>query len=218
MGSDPSSAHHRMTRCSALRYWMCWAATAMAGLFTLLVACAWIRSYVQAESIDWGGGQQSQTSEDERSIVHHWWHLSLVSANGDLRLEWERTFYASISSYIEVGRAHGLGWNRLTSGETKDYWTAPDRSGSPRRGIDINLQVCGFALVARHFEQPGLFANGGLHLTTPYAAWCIVGIVMTTLLWRRAIHLRTGRPGHCPQCGYDLRATPEQCHECGRIR
>jgi hypothetical protein len=34
------------------------------------------------------------------------------------------------------------------------------------------------------------------------------------LLWVRAARRRSGS-GRCPECGYDLRATPERCPECG---
>jgi len=34
-------------------------------------------------------------------------------------------------------------------------------------------------------------------------------------IWRR---LRKGKDGLCARCGYDLRASPDQCPECGQVR
>jgi hypothetical protein len=47
-------------------------------------------------------------------------------------------------------------------------------------------------------------------------AWLPVlalSVLPSTWLWRRRCSRR--RSGHCPSCGYDLRATPDRCPECG---
>ena len=47
-------------------------------------------------------------------------------------------------------------------------------------------------------------------------AWQAIKAARNALLTATAIvRRRFHRPGHCPKCGYDLRATPDRCPECG---
>jgi hypothetical protein len=48
-----------------------------------------------------------------------------------------------------------------------------------------------------------------------FPCWAIIFLSgpMGLWAWRRA--QRQGRAGSCPKCGYDLRATPRRCPECG---
>jgi hypothetical protein len=49
-------------------------------------------------------------------------------------------------------------------------------------------------------------------LWVPTAAFALLPSIRLIARWRR-------RPpaGHCPDCGYDLRATPDRCPECGAV-
>lgn len=49
--------------------------------------------------------------------------------------------------------------------------------------------------------------------------WFVVLVLMlgATFFWRRVKKLRLRmRPGFCPGCGYDVRASSDRCPECGR--
>jgi hypothetical protein len=57
-----------------------------------------------------------------------------------------------------------------------------------------------------------------LLIAVPYWAIALSTAVLPTVcarrLWRRRIHRGAGL---CPVCGYDLRASPKRCPECGRV-
>jgi hypothetical protein len=48
-------------------------------------------------------------------------------------------------------------------------------------------------------------------LAIPPAVWLWI------LAWPRVTARFANRRGICPQCGYDMRATPNRCPECGRL-
>ncbi len=111
------------------------------------------------------------------------------------------SFYLSHVSVPQNTR-QGFEWSRATWGmESGDEgWALPNGWRHGAFGWELNRYVSGF----------------DAHLLLPCGIVLLV-IVFTPACWviRRRRQARRRRSGRCLACGYDLRATPDRCPECG---
>ena len=102
------------------------------------------------------------------------------------------------------------------------YWfiSNPGRLTFCRQeGKDWSHPVQHFNLLGLEYASSRVGQSSLANLLVPY--WMIVSLtILPPLIWLRGWQvqrrmLRRERSGRCRTCGYDLRATPDRCPECG---
>jgi hypothetical protein len=169
--------------------------SALSLLLFVAVVVLWVRSYRLTDSLAWPGDDG--------------WR-SVGSASGYMVLQ--------LNSEDAPPRTANDGWPRY---QRMGAYTAPHYAvayGPVRPGdafVDWELGDAGWYTVRN--------VNGVRSVTGVAPFWCIaLATALPPLSWlgvRLRSHVRQRRerrPGLCPSCGYDLRATPDRCPECGR--
>ena len=93
--------------------------------------------------------------------------------------------------------------------------------GSIARGGVPGLHEQAAGSGSKMMRPPGVWAAyrfGVRVLAVPW--WCLIAVMGSgaTGLYAKALQSRRRAAASlCPACGYDLRATPDRCPECGRI-
>ena len=162
-----------------------------------LLACAavvalWVRSYWVSDAV-LGGNRSGEWGT--QTLSGTWAFVRTNAPHGHATLRWDR-FDSRLSSVWEDGSALSLP-NRLGFGyRSRLLPTANIRLPNPEPGVTL----------------PPLIVTRMVLLPLWLAA-AVLAVLPAARLYRR-IRPRYAA-GRCQACGYDLRATPGRCPECG---
>ena len=119
---------------------------------------------------------------------------SLLSHSGQFSLNWQRTS-------LDPGGRYTSRLLHEARRPPVEFWRTPVAGIVP-----AFLNRIGFALFDTHVHAPAWSVA---------LAFGLVAVFCSRPRWGPL--LRRTRIGVCPTCGYDLRATPERCPECGTV-
>jgi hypothetical protein len=160
---------------------------------TVVFLLLWMRSAFHADSVRWISSTREHC-------------FTAASGNGKVQLGYSRIPPAYLKAQPMAG--YDPGWRRF-SYSFADYGT--------RTGINVPSTYLGFHLFSASIPLSGPFNR--YHLSIVIPAWFLVScsVAIVALVVSRVRRSARIREGCCPNCQYDLRATPDRCPECGTV-
>jgi hypothetical protein len=174
-------------------------------LFTATVVL-WVRNHRVADVVEWSRWRLDGETERQTGV-------SLASAAGGMAV-------SAFGSRLRVGDpaerariARELAGHRSWAWKTWPRPLYPVGSDNPS-----GLNRLGFYGWSRSQSGPWGWRRDVVIAVPNWAMLVTSAGLPAFWCYRRgrAMRLRRRRAGMCPSCGYDLRATPERCPECGR--
>lgn len=168
--------------------------SALSLVLCLATAVLWVRSLGHRGYVWWIGSQMTVGFRDMDGVVG----IDFTRDHG---------LYSPVS-----GTSRMYGW-------FFDGGPLGSRDRASLNSLSFNRWGFGVHVVHTVGRPRGNWKIGGRTLWIVYAPyWLLVALTAMPplLLCRGALKSRRS-PGLCRQCGYDLRATPERCPECGAV-
>jgi hypothetical protein len=139
----------------------------------------------------------------------------VIETNGVTR--WQ---FCCARGRIWCQRVHGLRggrWNAVPQRYQKERPTVVLERSTYLSPLDSTASLAGFEISSGFVRlRNGKAVWGETRTIVPLYAIAMLSGGISLFLVRRSCS-RGPRGGRCSQCGYDLRATPERCPECGAV-
>jgi len=183
-----------------VRRWLFTGIAAASLLLGVSTAVVWIRSYWVKDTFAWGDSGNPTVGDTHGPWTDGHW---IVCSLGGLEIDREYFAYP-LGATLHLPSRH---YSMHKEGKPNGY---PYLNFSGARPA-WDKQMIGF-----EFAYLNRTDNRIQSVTFPLAIIFVAALVLLVLWTRQEVmRRRRSRIGFCPKCGYDLRATPDRCPECG---
>ena|SRR5437867_4202278 len=190
-----------MRRRSAITRWLLDSLAACSVVLLIATIALWVRGYSSDAEFDYRSCRKAGDGWKDWAE----WRLGGHTGRGSVIISWARERFVLDPSTAEEAE-------RLSIREERRFSGWPTGDPYPPRTAGASFAIAGFG-----YRPDAPWGGWGAHTVWVPYWFLVVATALLPVVRIRAWLKRRQRAwaGRCRKCGYDLRATPDRCPECG---
>ena len=184
--------------------------SALSLLLCVIVGVLWVRSYFVLDSLSRTRWTLIPLTPEDRD-----WNAASQLSGREFTYSLET--FVGIIAILHRDDTNGYSWQQVKSTELRPLANGDILYGCSSSPIKNESMTCAWSHFGFRWERIDQSATNFIHLWSVPLYVPMVASAILPLIWfrNRARIRRLARIGCCATCGYDLRASPTRCPECG---